>query len=94
MKNCAPRPSISRLGSEVCAVINRVRRSFGPIPMRGSAALPQVRRAEQVVDQAARQLLRGEADLRTWYCALRQYEDTWMGQLELLRSAAEKKHAA
>ena len=43
MKNCAPRPSISRLGSEVCAVINRVRRSFGPISMRGLAGLPQVR---------------------------------------------------
>lgn len=94
MKNCAPRPSISRLGSEVCAVINRVRRSFGSIPMRASSALPAIRQAEKAVDQTARQLLRGEADLSTWYSALRQYEDTWMGQLELLRSSAEKKHAA
>ncbi|MGY8826784.1 MAG: hypothetical protein ACKVJG_23185 [Candidatus Latescibacterota bacterium] len=73
MENYAPRPSVSRLGSEVCAVINRVRRSFGSIPMRGSAALPQVCQAEQVVDQTARQLLRGDADLSTWYRALRQY---------------------
>lgn len=94
MKNCASRPSISRLGSEVSAVINRVRRSFGPLSMRGAATLPQVRRAEQVVDQTARQLLRGEADLSTWYRALRQYEDCWMLQLEQLRSASKERHAA
>ncbi len=94
MKNCASRPSISRLGAEVCAVINRVRRSFGPISMRGLATLPQVRQAEQVVDHTARQLLRGEADLSTWYRALRQYEDCWMLQLEKVRNGSEKKHAA
>ncbi|MFT5090070.1 MAG: hypothetical protein ACI906_001023 [Candidatus Latescibacterota bacterium] len=94
MENYAPRPSVSRLGSEVCAVINRVRRSFGSIPMRGPAALPQVRQAEQVVDQTARQLLRGDADLSTWYRALRQYEDCWMLALEQLRSERKKRHAA
>ena len=94
MKNCAPRPSISRLGSEVCAVINRVRRSFGPISMRGLAGLTQVRQAEQVVDHTARQLLRGEADLSTWYRALRQYEDIWMGELEQVRRANKERHAA
>jgi len=94
MKNYVPRPTVSRLGSEVSAVINRVRRSFGPIPMRGSAALPQVRKAEQVVDHTARQLLRGDADLSTWYRALRQYEDCWMLQLEQLRGEHKKRHAA
>ena len=37
-------PSVSRLGGELSAVINRVRSAFGPIPMHGSAARPQVQR--------------------------------------------------
>ena len=34
-------PSVSRLGGELSAVINRVRSAFGPIPMRGSATRPR-----------------------------------------------------
>ena len=87
-------PSVPRLGGELSAVINRVRSAFGPIPMRGSAARPQVQRAEQVVDQTARQLLRGEADISAWYRVLRQYEDAWMLELERLRSARAERYAA
>ena len=79
--------STSRLGSELSAVINRVRSAFGPISMRDPATRPQIKQAEQVVDQTARQLLRGEADLSTWYRALRQYEDIWMLELESARGA-------
>ena len=87
-------PSVSRLGGELSAVINRVRSAFGPIPMRGSATRPQVQRAEKVVDQTARQLLRGEADLSAWYRVLRQYEDAWMLELERVRSARTERCAA
>ena len=87
-------PSVSRLGGELSAVINRVRSAFGPIPMRGSAARPQVQRAEKVVDQTARQLLRGEADLSAWYRVLRQYEDAWMLELERVRGARAERCAA
>ncbi len=87
-------PSISRLGGELSAVINRVRSAFGPIPMCSSAARPQVQQAEKVIDQTARQLLRGEADLSAWYRVLRQYEDAWMLELERLRSARAERHAA
>ena len=87
-------PSISRLGGELSAVINRVRSAFGPIPMRGSAAHPRVQRAEKVVDQTARQLLRGEADLSAWYRVLRQYEDAWMLELERMRGARTERCAA
>ncbi len=87
-------PSVSRLGGELSAVINRVRSAFGPIPMRGSAARPRVQRAEKVVDQTARQLLRGEADLSAWYRVLRQYEDAWMLELERVRSARAERCAA
>ena len=79
--------SAARLGSELSAVINRIRSAFGPISMRGPADQPKIKRAEQAVDQTARQLLRGEADLRTWYRVLRQYEDTWMVELAALRGA-------
>ena len=79
--------SAARLGSEPSAVINRVRSAFGPISMRGPADQPKIKRAEQAVDQTARQLLRGEADLRTWYRVLHQYEDTWMVELAALRGA-------
>ena len=92
MRAYSSRPSTSRLGSEVSAVINRVRRAFGPISMRGSADLPQIHQAEKIVDQTARQLLRGEADLSAWYSALRRYEETWMGRLEQLQNHA--RHAA
>lgn len=87
-------PSVSRLGGELSAVINRVRSAFGPIPMHGSAARPQVQRAEQVVDQTARQLLRGEADLSAWYRVLRQYEDAWMLELERVRGTRAERCAA
>ncbi|MDE2703986.1 MAG: hypothetical protein OXI35_02895 [Gemmatimonadota bacterium] len=87
-------PSISRLGGELSAVINRVRSAFGPIPMLGSAARPRVQRAEQVVDQTARQLLRGETDLSAWYRVLRQYEDAWMLELERARGARAERCAA
>ena len=85
---------IARLGGELSAVINRVRRAFGPIPMREPATRPEIKQAERMVDQAARQLLRGEVDLSAWYRALRRYEDTWMLQLEELRSAEAERHAA
>ncbi|GEM_PF-2045376 len=85
--------SAARLGSELSAVINRVRSAFGPISMRGPAAQPKIKRAEQAVDQTARQLLRGEADLRTWYRVLREYEDTWMVELAALRGARARGDA-
>lgn len=87
-------PSVSRLGGELSAVINRVRSAFGPIPMRGLAGRPQVQRAEQVVDQTARQLLRGQADWSAWYRVLRQYEDAWMLELERTRSTRAERCAA
>ena len=86
--------SVSRLGSELSAVINRVRSAFGSISMRGSATRPEIQRAEKVVDQTARQLLRGEADLSTWYRVLRQYENSWMVELDALRSTQAKRCAA
>ncbi len=85
---------IARLGGELSAVINRVRRAFGPISMQGPASRPEIRQAEKVVDQTARRLLRGESDLSAWYLALRKYEETWMLQLDQLRSGKSKRCAA
>jgi hypothetical protein len=76
---------LARLGGELSAVINRVRRAFGPIPMRESASRREVKQAESTVDQTARLFLRGEADLTAWYRALRQYEDAWLAQLDQVR---------
>jgi hypothetical protein len=86
--------SIARLGGELSAVINRVRRAFGPIPMQGPASHPHIKEAEKMVDQVARRLLRGEADLSAWYRALRRYEDTWMLHLAALRGARQERPAA
>ncbi len=88
------RPSIARLSSDICAVINRVRLAFGSHSMRAFAARPSIRQAERTIDQVARQLLRGEADLRAWHRALRQYETRWMIELELLRKSKGDRHAA
>ena len=87
-------PSVSRLGSELSAVINRVRSAFGPISMRDPAACSEIKQAEQVVNQTARQLLRGEADLSTWYRVLRQHEHTWMLELERARDTQAERCAA
>ena len=51
-------PSVSRLGSELSPVINRVRSAFGSVSMSGPAACPEIK----------------QADLSTWYRILRQYE--------------------
>ena len=67
-------PFVSRLGSERNAVINRFRSAFGSMSMSGPAACPEIKQADKVVDQTACQMLRGEADLSTWYRILRQYE--------------------
>ena len=88
------RPSIARLSSDLCAVINRVRRAFGLHSMRAFAVRPSIRQAEQHIDHTARQLLRGEADLRDWHRALCQYETSWMIELETLRRSEGDRHAA
>lgn len=85
---------IARLGGELSAVINRVRRAFGPLSMRESALHPEIRKAEQLVDQAARRCLRGEAEPTAWYRALRQYEECWMLQLDQLRRLTSERCAA
>ena len=93
MARCENYP-IARLGGELSAVINRVRHAFGPISMREPASCSEIRQAEKAVDQIARRLLRGESDLTAWYLALRKYEETWMLQLDLLRSGKTKRCAA
>ena len=85
---------IARMGSELSAVINRVRRAFGPLSMRESASHPEIRNAEQLVDRTARRCLRGEDDLVAWYRALRQYEECWMLQLDQRRRPAGARCAA
>ncbi len=86
--------SVADLGSELSAVINRVRNGFGSISMRRCATLPAVQEAEQAVDRTARQFLRGEVSLSTWYRVLRQYEETWMLELERARSVRAERCAA
>jgi hypothetical protein len=86
--------SPSRLGEELSAVINRVRRAFGPIPMWGAASKPQVGRAEQALERVAGQLLCGEVDGTTWHQALLEYECMWMALLDQLRGAESTRHAA
>ena len=60
--------SASRLGSELSAVINRVRSAFGSISMRVPAARPEIQNAEKVVDQTRRgrfeHLVSGVAPIR------------------------------
>ena len=86
--------SVADLGSELSAVINRVRNAFGSMPMRRFATLTAVQEAEQAVDRTARQFLRGEAGLSAWYRVLRQYEETWMLELERVRSVQAERCAA
>jgi len=88
------RSPIARLGGELSSVINRVRRAFGPFSMRDSSTRPEIRRVEEAVDQVARGLLRGDVELTDWYRALRQYEDTWMVQLEMMRRMEAERRAA
>ena len=97
-KRSAERParvySPARLSQELSAVINRVRRAFGPISMWGAAFRPQVGRAEQALERVAGQLLCGEVDSSAWQQALRQYERMWMALLDELRDPTATRHAA
>ena len=97
-KRSAERPvrvySPALLAEELGAVINRVRRAFGPIPMGEAASRPQVPRAEQALERVAGQLLCGEVDSSAWQQALRQYECMWMALLDELRDPTATRHAA
>ena len=86
--------SPARLAEELGAVINQVRRAFGPIPMWGAASRPQVGRAEQALERVAGQLLCGEVDSSAWQQALREYERMWMALLDELRDPTATRHAA
>ncbi len=85
---------LSRLGSELSAVINRVRRRFGPIPMADMACRPEILRAEHTVARVARQVARGECGLGEWRGALAEYEEVWMELLPGARRAEKNWHAA
>ena len=86
--------SPARLADELGAVINRVRRTFGSIPMRAAASRPQVPRAERALERVAGQLLCGEVDSSDWQQALREYECMWMALLDELRDPTATRHAA
>ena len=83
MNNRTVRSPLARMSSDLCLVINRVRRAYGSHSMHESAVGASVRQAEQYVDQTARQLLRGQADWSAWLRALSLYEACWMEELEL-----------
>lgn len=89
-----PPCSLAQLGGELSAVINQVRRAFGPLPMAAVAARPEIARAEQVVAQTACEVQQGQADLSVWRGALEEYERVWLTLLAELRRAAKGRRAA
>lgn len=85
---------LSRLSSQLSAVINRVRRAFGPVSMADMAHRPEIVRAERRVARVAWQVAQGERDLGAWRRALEEYEAVWMELLADGCRAGEKRHAA
>ena len=73
--------SLTRLGDELSAVINRVRRAFGASSMAELASRPEILQAEQQVALVARQLARGEQAAERWTQVLAEYEGCWMSLL-------------
>lgn len=83
-----------RLSSQLSAVINRVRRAFGPISMADMARRPEVIQAEARISAMAWQVAQGERDLGAWRRALEEYEGVWMELLANGCRAGENRHAA
>ena len=69
---------LTRLGAELSAVINRVRRAFGPVSMADFAGRPEILQAERQVTMVAWQVVRGLQQPEAWHQALAQYEACWM----------------
>ena len=70
--------SLTCLGAELSAVINRVRRAFGPVPMAEFAGRPEIIQAERQVALVAWQVVRGQQPHEVWQQVLAQYEACWM----------------
>lgn len=70
--------SLARLGAELSAVINRVRRAFGPVSMADLAGRPEILQAERQVTLVAWQVVRGQQAPEAWQQVLAQYEACWM----------------
>ncbi|NKB69967.1 MAG: hypothetical protein GKR89_23075 [Candidatus Latescibacteria bacterium] len=86
--------SLVQLADEVSAVINRVRRAFGSIPMAPVAARPEIAQAEEAVNRAASHLRGGQTDWSGWRQALYEYEALWMALLDEVRQTQDKRYAA
>ena len=86
--------SLVQLADDVSAVINRVRRAFGTIPMGPVASRPEIAQAEEAVNQAALHLRGGQTDWSGWRQALYEYEALWMALLDEVRQNRDKRCAA
>lgn len=79
--------SLTCLGTELSAVINRVRRAFGPVSMANFAGRPEILQAERQVARVAYQVARGERQPEAWQQALAHYEACWMQLLAACRAS-------
>lgn len=78
---------LTRLGAELSAVINRVRRAFGPVSMAEFAGRPEILQAERQVTMVAWQVVRGQQRPEAWQQVLAQYEACWMQVLGTVRAS-------
>ena len=90
--SCKQEPGMRQLGNELSCIINRVRRAYGPLSMAEVARSTQMKRAEELVSRAARDLQRGLGDSRQWHEVLCKYEAVWMDLLDQIRQS--ERHAA
>lgn len=79
--------SLTPLSAELSAVINRVRRAFGPVSMAELARHPEIFQAEQEVALVAGQVARGEQGKARWAQVLVHYEGCWMSLLSAGRTS-------
>ncbi|MBI2502485.1 MAG: hypothetical protein HYW07_04525 [Candidatus Latescibacteria bacterium] len=79
--------SLTRLGAELSAVINRVRRAFGPVSMADYAGRPEILQAERQVARVAWQVVRGQQQPEVWQQVLAHYEACWMQLLGTCRAS-------
>lgn len=80
-KNRVGACALAGLAAELSAVINRVRRAFGPVPMADLAGRPEILQAEHQVALVAWQVVRGQQAPEAWRQVLAQYEACWMALL-------------
>lgn len=74
-----------RLSGDVGEVLNRVRKAYGEVPMKGVSMSGEIREVEGRMEEVAKGVCCGGCEYGEWVEVLGEYERVWMEKLAELR---------